>query len=450
MNLSFNYIFSSLEITTMLGIAFLGTLIIIIIGIFSYKKVKKIQEIKTILEIRVKARTRELQEVNESLENRIQERTKDLEGSKIALRNMLKDAEESKKTAEEEVAKTLAIITSFTDGLLVMDKNNRLFLINPVAEHFFGLKNKDVVGKSILEMESMPSLKPLIDVIGRGMKDIFRKELIIKGKLAMEVSVIPIIRIKEKKGTLIALHDITREKEMNKMKSEFVSISAHQLRTPLSIIKWGLSMLNEKIEQKEQKELIGKIFKTNERMIRLVNDLLNIARIEEGRYIYNPVFTDIRKIIASVLDFYSGEIEKRKVKVNFHKITGNFPGVKVDEEKIELALQNLLGNAIKYSKEGGIIEVVLKRLDKDIEVSIKDNGIGISDDQKERVFTKFFRGANALSKETEGTGLGLFIAKNIINAHDGKIWFESKKGEGSTFYFTLPIEEDVTEFFRKF
>jgi two-component system sensor histidine kinase VicK len=138
-----------------------------------------------------------------------------------------------------------------------------------------------------------------------------------------------------------------------------------------------------------------------------------------------------------VIDLYKEEIKKKNLNFQFKK-PKKLPKVKVDVEKIYLAIQNLLENAIRYNKVGGEIEIILKEKEKEIEFSIRDTGIGIPKNQQSRVFTKFFRGSNAIRMETEGSGLGLFIAKNIIEAHGGRIWFESEEGKGTTFYFTLP------------
>jgi signal transduction histidine kinase len=232
------------------------------------------------------------------------------------------------------------------------------------------------------------------------------------------------------------------------MKTEFVSISAHQLRTPLSAIKWTLKMfLDGDLGEltKEQREFLEKTYQSNERMISLINDLLNVTRIEEGRYLYRVVLTDIVKICQSITDSYKEEIKKRNLKMVFHK-PKKLPMVKVDVEKISLAIQNLIENSIRYTPAGGEIEIFLKEKKNEIEFSIKDTGIGIPKDQQHRVFTKFFRAPNATKMATEGSGLGLFITKNVVEAHGGKIWFESEEGKGTTFYFTLPIKSPLETF----
>jgi PAS domain S-box-containing protein len=394
------------------------------------EELNKAKETETILRIRERARARD-----------IERKAEELEKTRMALMNILEDVEEERKRAEEERNKTLAVITNFADGLLVFDKEGKVSLINPQAENFCKVKGKEVIGKSILELSQFPGFRPIVEAVGREMKGIFRKEVPIREDLILEVTTVPIMREEEKIGTLMILHDVTREKMIERMKTEFVSISAHQLRTPLSAIKWTLKMfLDGDLGEitKEQREFLEKTYKSNERMINLINDLLNVTRIEEGRYLYRPVLADIVPICQSVIDSYKEGIEKKKLKFEFKK-PKELPKVRVDIEKISLAIQNLLENAILYNLPGGKVEISLKLKENKIEFSVKDTGIGIPKDQQSRVFTKFFRAPNAIRMETEGSGLGVFITKNIIEAHGGEIWFESEEGKGTTFYFTLPV-----------
>ena len=421
---------------------------------------KALEEEKTLLEIKVVARTRELKELTEKQEEIIKERTKglelktvDLQKSQKALTNMLEDVEEARGRAEEEKNKTLAVIANFADGLLVFDEEGKLSLINPRAEVFFDIKGRDTIGKSVLELSTFPTLGPLTILLGREVKGVFRKELPIKENLTLEVSTVPMMSGEEKLGALIILHDITREKMIESMKTEFVSLSAHQLRTPLSAIKWTLRMLLDgdlgEIT-KEQREFLDKTYQSNERMISLINDLLDVTRIEEGRYLYKPLLTEFEPICQFVINSYKEEIEKKKLKFEFKKPEKKLPQVMVDVEKMRLAIQNLIDNAVRYTPLGGSVTISLKSGKKEIEFSVQDTGVGIPKDQQERVLTKFFRGANVLRMETEGSGLGLFITKNIIEAHGGKIWFESEEGKGTTFYFTLPVEKEFEEFLKEF
>jgi PAS domain S-box-containing protein len=414
------------------------------LGFFDLSQIKIVEtqlkeKIKEFEKLREKELVLRIREIAKSKD--IERKVEELEKTRKALMNILEDVEEERKKAEEEKSKTLAIIQNFTDGLLVFDKEGKVSLINPQAENFCKVKKEEVLGKSILELTQFPNFIPIVEAVGREIKGIFRKEVQISEELILEVTTIAMIREEEKIGTLMILHDVTREKAIERMKTEFVSISAHQLRTPLSAIKWTLKMFLDgdlgKLT-KEQREFLEKTYKSNERMINLINDLLNVARIEEGRYLYRPVLADIVPICQSVIDSYKEEIEKKNLKFEFKK-PKELPKVRVDIEKISLAIQNLLENAILYNLPGGKIEISLKLKENKIEFSIKDTGIGIPKELQRRVFTKFFRAPNAMRIETEGSGLGLFITKNIIEAHGGEIWFESEEGKGTTFYFTLPV-----------
>ncbi len=399
------------------------------------KKSQEIEEVKMSLGKRVEQRTQELEE-----------ETKNLIDSRKALMNILGDVQEAQKQAEREKDKTFSIIENFSDGLLLFNREDKLSLINPQAQKFFSLRADQLINKSLKELILVKNLKPLISLFGKHIKKLFREELKLRENLILEVSTILIEFEKGQTQTLVILHDITREKNIEKLKTEFVSISAHQLRTPLSAIKWTLRMLLDgdvgKISS-SQKEILDKAYQSNERMIRLINDLLNVARIEEGRFLYDVKKCDLAEITKELISNLKSVIKKKKLKLEFISPTKKIPRAKVDREKISLAIDNLIENAIHYTSPEGkiIVSLVYDKQKKEIIFSVKDNGIGISDNQKGRVFSKFFRAPNAVRTETVGSGLGLFTTKNIIEAHGGKIWFDSRLGEGSTFYFSLPIKD---------
>ncbi len=380
--------------------------------------------------------------LQEEMEKKIKERTKDLEESRRALLNILEDTEAARIKAEEEKEKTEAILLNFVDGILVFNLKKELELINPKAEEFLQIKRKDVLGKSMEALSKMSKLKPLMEVLENDFKEVFRQELALRKNLYLEVTTTFATYRKRRISFLVILHDITREKAIEEMKSQFVSVSAHQLRTPLSIIKWSLGMLLSgdvgKLT-KEQKEFLQKTYQTNERMIKLVNDLLNVARIEEGRFVYQPKAVEFDQLVQKVFESLKDLAQKKNLKFKLVIKKSKKPKVvKVDIEKITLVIKNLIENAIHYTPSGGEVTVRVERRDKEVLFSVQDTGVGIPEDQQKRVFTRFFRGANVIKMETEGTGLGLFISKNIIEAHGRKIWFKSKENKGSTIFFTLP------------
>jgi signal transduction histidine kinase len=237
----------------------------------------------------------------------------------------------------------------------------------------------------------------------------------------------------------------SRIAEANRMKSEFVSIVSHQLRTPLSSANWSLDLLCSKRLGEltdKQIEYLDIIKDSNDRMIKLVNDLLNVNRIDQQRLEMRPKDFDLKSLIEQTIKELIPIASVRNVTINY-KNPRNLPMVFADSDRIQMVVQNLIDNAIKYSKkEGGTIEVMSeedRKNTKMVKVTVKDDGIGIPGVFQKQVFGKFFRGDNLIKQRVEGTGLGLFIAKGIINLSGGGLDFESKENIGSTFWFTLPI-----------
>ena len=367
----------------------------------------------------------------------------ELKRVQTALLNILEDTEEARRKAEEEKDKTQAIITNFTDALFFFDKDHRLALMNPQAEIFFKIKKEKVIGESINRLYELPELRALIEFLGEGMKEVSRKEFPLTEDFILEVSVISMKRDSVDLGDLVVLHDVSREKTIERLKTEFVSLSAHQLRTPLSAIKWSLMMILDGdlgAINKGQKDILEKTYLSNERMIALINDLLNLARIEEGKYALSLAPADIVKICQSIIDLSEEPFKNKGIKLRFNKPAKKTIQVLVDEEKLKLVIQNLLDNAFKYTFKNGRVSLSLKEIDKGVRIEVKDTGIGIVEKEQKRVFSKFFRTNEAVLVEPAGSGLGLYMAKNIIEGHGGKIGFISKVDQGTTFYFVLPTK----------
>ncbi|MEK7585993.1 MAG: HAMP domain-containing sensor histidine kinase [Patescibacteria group bacterium] len=240
-------------------------------------------------------------------------------------------------------------------------------------------------------------------------------------------------------------------KKINADKANLVSISAHQLRTSLSALKWILKMLIDKDLGKltvEQEGFIKKAFDSNEHMITLVNNLLTLNHTGEMNMEPKLEKINLLKIIEQILFEFSGETFNKGIELTLLKPEDGLPEINCDTEMMRVVIQNLVENAIKYSQPHGKIVMSLrhKKESNEIEISIHDNGIGISKENQGNIFNKFFRATNAIKKESIGSGLGLFTAKNIVEHHKGKIWFSSEGGSasggespGTTFFVTLPI-----------
>lgn len=232
--------------------------------------------------------------------------------------------------------------------------------------------------------------------------------------------------------------------KMNEIKSDLISISAHQLRTSLSALKWILKMFTDKDLGEitpEQESFIKRALTSNERMIILVNDLLTLNHTEDTIIKFNLKKINILDLIDETIFEFSGETRKKNIDLIFLKPEENIPMVEGDSEMLRVVIQNLVENSIKYSDQSDKIFISLRHNQKDnsVEFSVRDTGIGITKEDQQNIFNKFFRASNAKDKDNMGSGLGLFTTKNIVEKHKGKIWFESTESVGTIFFVSLPL-----------
>lgn len=225
--------------------------------------------------------------------------------------------------------------------------------------------------------------------------------------------------------------------------SDFVTLASHQLRTPLSAIKWNTEILLSKKLGKldgKQTKYLQEIYRSNERAINLVNDLLDVSRIQEGKIHLDLRPTRVEDVAEEIIDSLQTLIKASQVSIDFEIINGPLPKVETDQEKLKRIIVNLLSNSIKYTHSAGKIKITIVKNKRHLTISVKDSGVGIPRTEQQKVFQKFFRSANAMRLSPDGSGLGLFIAKSLIDAMGGKMWFDSKQDKGTTFFFTLPYK----------
>lgn len=239
----------------------------------------------------------------------------------------------------------------------------------------------------------------------------------------------------------IAYENLEKGKELDAAKNEFIALVSHQLRTPLSAVNWytealmggDLGVLNP-----QQNEYMQRIVQSNQRMISLVNSILNVSKIEMNTFIIDLKPTDVVKLADDVVHEIIHQAEIKKI--TFQKKYGvDLTSVVVDERYVRMIIDNLLSNAIKYTPAQGNINLEIVHDVNTLRIIVKDNGYGIPKDEKDKVFSKLFRGHNILDKETDGTGLGLYIVESVVKYANGKVWFESEENKGTTFFVELPV-----------
>jgi PAS domain S-box-containing protein len=256
-----------------------------------------------------------------------------------------------------------------------------------------------------------------------------------------DLSIYPIIDDGKTIFFVSLIEDITQRKEVDRAKTEFVSLASHQLRTPLSAIRWYSEMLLSKYVgtlNDKQQQYVKEIYAGNLRMVELVNALLNVSRIDLGTFAIEPEDTNLFEISDSVLSELTPQLNEKNQTVNrmYDQKVGLYRG---DHKLLRIIFQNFLSNSVKYTQPGGQITVEIARRDPDLFIRVADNGYGIPKAQQGKIFEKLFRADNVRQKDTEGTGLGMYIVKAIVAESGGKIWFDSEEDKGTTFYVTLPM-----------
>ncbi|MEO8637334.1 MAG: ATP-binding protein [Candidatus Taylorbacteria bacterium] len=403
---------------------------------------------------------------------------KELEDSRKASLNVLEDLEFSKASLEHEKATDEALLESIGDGVIATNptKEGRITLMNKAAELMLGLNTKESLGKpftdivtimdergNIVPKEKRPvSIALLGEVITTSLSDnqyyYVRKD---GTRFPVAITLTPVKLGGKIVGTVEVFRDITKEKKIDQAKTEFISLASHQLRTPLATMKWYGDMLiagDVGVMHKKQLQYAKEIYSGNQRMIDLVNALLNVSRIEMGTFTVEAVPSDVKKITNNVLSDFASQLSRKKVEIE-SDYDATLPLVSLDEKLLRVILQNLISNSIKYSPEKTRIQVSVHKKDGAVLFRVSDAGCGIPPKDQDKIFSKLFRADNAKIIDPDGTGLGLYIVKAIIDAVGGKIWFESparmtdsrsggparqsphgkQEEQGTTFFFSIPL-----------
>lgn len=353
-----------------------------------------------------------------------------------------------------EASRRLAILESITDGVVVVDVEGKVAVVNRSAQKLLGVTEDEVVNHDagILCSNFAPemadsvaeAISRFLDATGAHSYPSQTEILLERDKQAISARFAPILDDNgECQGVVTVLRDITREREIAQAKSDFVSIVAHELRTPMTSIKGYADLLLNGAAgavSQTQMQFLQVIRNNVERLATLVNDLLDISRIEAGRVKFNIRPLNMSEVAQEVVEALQGEIVRRNLTLELD-IPPHLPPVKGDYDRIVQVLTNLVSNAYKYTPPGGRITLSLHPVDGEIQVDVSDTGIGIAPQDVDRVFERFYRADHELVRAQAGTGLGLPIAKSIVEMLGGRIWVKSQLGKGSTFSFSLPLAE---------
>ncbi len=397
----------------------------------------------------------------QDLEKKVSQKTSELtlqlektQDTKRAMLNLLEDLSKQKDKMQKhaiELQKFELAVENAHDHIVITDPDGKILFANKAVESITGYSREEIFSKKA------GSKKLWGGHMGQKTYELFWNRIKIEKKVFVgefqnrrksgekyiaEAQVSPIL---DKQGNVLFFvgieRDITKAKEIDRMKTEFISLASHQLRTPLSAMKWFLEMLlhgDAGPLSIEQTEFINNVEQSNNRMIELVNSLLNVSRIESGRIIIEPSPTNLKQIVDEVQNEIIMKLNEKKQRliITIHQ---SLPLIPLDQKLIRQVFINLLTNAIKYSPPGEDITIIISKENNEMVVQVADNGYGIPSSEHIHIFDKFYRATNAIKKETEGNGLGLYLVKSIIESSGGKIWFTSEENKGSSFYFTIPL-----------
>lgn len=354
---------------------------------------------------------------------------------------LTKRVQEAQAMTEGERRKLSSVLAYMTDGVIATDRRGKVILINTPAEKMLRVKHESANGRSI------------IDVLDIGDTYQFEDLMEVDGSLTMDRSTLDkpyVLRANFSviqretgfnNGVIAVLHDITDQEKVDQERRDFVSNVSHELRTPLTSMHSYLEALSDGAW--EDKEIAPRFLEVTqnetERMIRLVNDLLKLSRMDGGREQLEKSFVNFTDFFNHIIDRF--EMMKKETIMFKRHIPREPVIIEIDEDKVMQVLDNIISNANKYSPDGGRISFYLKKFEDEIEVSIADEGLGVPDEDLANVFDRFFRVDKARSREMGGTGLGLAIAREVIEAHGGRIWAERNKTKGTIIKFTLPYSD---------
>jgi len=368
------------------------------------------------------------------------------------LRNLRRELEKQRWDREVLLAAKRmdeALLRSIGEGVFAVDSQARLILLNRQAEEWTGVEAAQAISRPYHEVLRFDKLEHA-DFVERAMQSRCGVQvddeavLIRRDGSRMPVSILasPVIQDETVRGCIAVFRDVTEQRAMDHMKSEFISLASHQLRTPLAGLRWSASALAEELEGSlapHHAELLREMDGCIEQMVVLVNDLLDVARLDQGTLRLDFAAVSTGEVLAEVVATLEVKAKRFKVTVIVDESVVGSPPVRADRARLLEALLNIVDNAIKYTPEHGRVTARAEPRGNELVLSVSDTGVGIPQAEMYKLFGKFTRIENPLSSRERGSGLGLYFAKGIIEKHGGRIWAESTLGQGTTFHIALPL-----------
>ncbi|MCK1994696.1 cell wall metabolism sensor histidine kinase WalK [Peribacillus muralis] len=360
----------------------------------------------------------------------------------VTFNNLTKKLQESQSSTEGERRKLSSVLTNMTDGVISTDRRGRVNLINEPAAQLLNISRETVMNQPIIEvlgLEEEYKFDDLLEERESVILDYSKKNqpFILRANFSVIQKETGFVN-----GLISVLHDITEQEKIESERREFVANVSHELRTPLTTMRSYLEALAEGAWKDEEiaPSFLSVTQNETERMIRLVNDLLQLSKMDSKDYRLKTGWVNFNKFYDHIIDRF--EMTKNDDITFKRDLPKEAYFVDIDEDKITQVLYNVISNSLKYSPEGGQVTFKAMASDGFIVVSIKDQGVGIPKNVIDKIFDRFYRVDKARARNLGGTGLGLAIAKEMVVAHGGKIWAESVDGKGTTVFFTLPYEQE--------
>jgi two-component system, OmpR family, phosphate regulon sensor histidine kinase PhoR len=333
-----------------------------------------------------------------------------------------------------------AVLLSMFEGVIVVDATGNTILMNQALKTMLNIK-EDLIGKAPFEFIKNIEIQEITNNILNLNKNVETREisLLIPDIKVLLAHATPVITRNKIEGAVLVFHDITELRHLEKIRQEFVANVSHELRTPIANIKgYAETLLDGALQdEKYARDFIKVIYSNSNLLANLINDILDLSRIESGKLTLSLTKFQIKPIIKRVVTSFNQQAKSKAITINLN-IPPKLSSVIADETRLTQVLLNLVDNAIKYNKENGEIIISAEETNSSIRISISDNGVGIPENDIPRLFERFYRADKGRSREMGGTGLGLSIVKHIIQAHEGELSINSQEGFGSTFSFTIP------------